>query len=417
MKRWLVPAVWLLLSSIPFPAQTAEVDSYGGWTLVQGTKTGFFHTEKIDGRWWLVTPDGNAFFSKGVCHISFEGDHSPKLGYYPYEKAVQAKYGSEGKWAEATALRLKEWNFNTVSAWSSSSMFETGLAYTVILDLGASIDEDLWLMGGFPDVFSEDFRKSLDRVAREKCQPFRGNPWLLGYFTDNELRWGPDWRSRESLLETFLKMPEESAGRKKARAFMKEKKRLPELPTDQDKLDFLEIVAGEYFRQCRQSIRRYDPDHLILGCRFGGYVLQPVLVAMRSYVDLVSYNDYAQEPPLEKLRSISSTTGKPVMITEFSFKALDSGLPNTRGAGKALQTQTERAERFAHYVQGLASLPECVGFHWFQFSDQPAEGRFDGENSNYGLVKGDDSSWDLLTNTMKEVNQGLESLAIRAKEK
>ena len=135
MKRWLVPAVWLLLSSIPFPAQTAEVDSYGGWTLVQGTKTGFFHTEKIDGRWWLVTPDGNAFFSKGVCHISFEGDHSPKLGYSPYEKAVQAKYGSEGKWAEATALRLKEWNFNTVSAWSSSSMFETGLAYTVILAL------------------------------------------------------------------------------------------------------------------------------------------------------------------------------------------------------------------------------------------------------------------------------------------
>jgi hypothetical protein len=111
---------------------------------------------------------------------------------------------------------------------------------------------------------------------------------------------------------------------------------------------------------------------------------------------------------------VSSATGKPVMITEFSFKAMDSGLPNTRGAAKPLQTQAQRAERFTHYVEGLASMTECVGFHWFQYSDQPAEGRFDGENSNYGLVKGDDSSWDLLTGTMQEVNRGLEVLAMRA---
>jgi hypothetical protein len=105
------------------------------------------------------------------------------------------------------------------------------------------------------------------------------------------------------------------------------------------------------------------------------------------------------------------------MITEFTFKALDSGLPNTRGTAGPLQTQAERAERFTHYVRGLAPLPECVGSHRFQYSDRPAAGRFDGENSNYGLVKGDDSSWELLTTTTKDVNRGLEALALRAGEK
>ena len=417
MRRGLVLFILMLFPLSHLSAQKREHDTYGGWLQLKGEKTGFFHVEKIHSRWWLISPEGNVFFSKGVCHISFEGDRSPKLGYSPYERASQAKYGSEEKWAEATAARLKKWNFNTVGAWSSPSIFKTGLVFTMILDMAASVDEELWLKGGFPDVFSEEFRSSLDGVAKEKCLALKGNPWLLGYFTDNELRWGPDWRSKESLLETFMKMSEDSAGGKRARDFMNGKNRPLHLPTDPDKEEFLQMVAEEYFRQCRDAIRRYDPNHLIIGCRFGGYVLPPVLAAMRSHVDLVSYNDYGQEPPLDKLRSISSATGKPVMITEFSFKALDSGLPNTRGAARPLQTQAERAERFTHYVQGLASLPACVGFHWFQYSDQPAEGRFDGENSNYGLVKGDDSAWDLLTSTMKEVNRGLEAIAFRAGEK
>jgi len=414
MRRGFILLGLMLFLLVPMLAQQGNYDTYGGWLQLKGEKTGFFHVGRLGGRWWLISPEGNAFFSKGVCHISFAGDESPKLSFSPYEKACLAKYGTEEKWAEATARQLKEWNFNTVGAWSSASIFNKGLVFTVILDLGASVDPDLWLKGGFPDVFSEGFRSALDRVAKEKCPSLKGNPWLLGYFTDNELRWGPDWRSKESLLETFLKMPEGSAGGQQARALMKERGHLSQPPTNQDKQEFLQIVAEEYFRQCRDAIRRYDPNHMIIGCRFGGYVLPAVLAAMRSHVDLVSYNDYGQEPPIEKLRMISSATGKPVMITEFSFKAMDSGLPNTRGAAKPLQTQAQRAERFTHYVEGLASLPECVGFHWFQYSDQPAEGRFDGENSNYGLVKGDDSSWDLLTGTMQEVNRGLEALALRA---
>jgi agarase len=86
--------------------------------------TGFFRTEQVNGVWWFVDPDGHLFISKGVNHVSFGGDYCPALGYSPYNRNVQAKYGSEEKWAEATAKRLREWDFNTIGAWSSASLFQ-----------------------------------------------------------------------------------------------------------------------------------------------------------------------------------------------------------------------------------------------------------------------------------------------------
>jgi hypothetical protein len=127
------------------------------------------------------------------------------------------------------------------------------------------------------------------------------------------------------------------------------------------------------------------------------------------YFDIVSYNSYNPNAPAEKLSQITEITGKPTMVTEFSFKAMDSGLPNTKGAAKPLATQQERADGFAAYVEALAVHPSCVGFHWFEFRDQPKEGRrLDGENSNYGLVKLDFTPWEVLTKRMTAVNAKLE---------
>ena len=50
-----------------------------------------------------------------------------------------------------------------------------------------------------------------------------------------------------------------------------------------------------------------------------------------------------------------------------------------------------------------------VGYHWFEYRDEPKEGRFDGENSNYGVVKIDFSPWDVLTARMTAVNAGIDA--------
>jgi agarase len=110
------------------------------------------------------------------------------------------------------------------------------------------------------------------------------------------------------------------------------------------------------------------------------------------------------------------------MITEFSFKSMDSGLYNTIGAGDAVLTQKDRADLFTNYVQDLAKLPSCLGFYWFKYRDQPKQGAgtrspggWGGENSNYGLVKIDGTPWSVLVDQMKKINASIEEIAVGAK--
>ena len=59
-----------LLSAMPIHAADAASarDRFGGWTGKKFKATGFFRVEK-DERWWLVTPEGNAFLSFGINHL------------------------------------------------------------------------------------------------------------------------------------------------------------------------------------------------------------------------------------------------------------------------------------------------------------------------------------------------------------
>ena len=52
----------------------SDHDRFGGWR--DGPKqsaTGFFRAVRLDGKWWLVDPDGALFFSLGVDCVVPEG--------------------------------------------------------------------------------------------------------------------------------------------------------------------------------------------------------------------------------------------------------------------------------------------------------------------------------------------------------
>jgi agarase len=396
----------LLALMLPFcHLCAATYDSYGGWLEFKGKQSGFFHTEQIQGRWWLVSPEGNAFFSKGVDHVAFtpESDSAPKA---PDDPAA---------WARTTAEQLRGWNFNTLGAWSSPQLYTAGLAYAPMADVAASAGRDVWLKGGVIDYFSPQFQQAADRAAQRICAPRANDPWVLGYFTDNELRWGADWRGTNSLLEQYLQLPANAAGCQKATAFLNARGHAPNGPSAEDQSEFLGLVAAEYARVASEEIRRADPNHLVLGCRFALYPGDAAIRAVGRYFDVISYHSYNSMPPVDRLEQITRLTGKPILLSEFSFKAMDSGLPNTKGAAKPVATQEDRAKGLASYVEALAALPGCVGYHWFQYRDQPKEGRrLDGENSNYGVVKIDGSPWETLTSRMKAVNGEIEDLRAKA---
>lgn len=399
---------------------------------------GFFYVAQRNGALWLVDPLGCAFVSKGVNHISPYGDYAPTLGYSPYERMVRAKYGGFDSWLEATVVRLRGWGFNTIGSWSYEQLF-TQMPYTLMLDVMASYGFD-WVTGRVPDIFDPRFEEHARSVAAKKCAPRTHDPLLIGYFLDNELRWGPDWRSPRHLLDDFIRLPPDAPGKRAAaetllEAFSGDLAQLSatlgvEIKSLDDLLRYTgDLPAGGLFDSARslflsrfteryvsvavRAVRSHDPNHLILGVRFAGPPPREVLEVVGKYVDVVTLNYYTygnHEPPVGVLRWVHEVTGKPVMVTEFSYKAMDSGLPNTRGAGQPVRDQRERAYYTARYVLSIIELPFVVGYHWFQYTDQPAHGRFDGENSNFGLVTIDDEPWELLTSVFTFVNANVEGV-------
>lgn len=393
-----------LASGLITSSALAQYDSYGGWTKLQGKKTGFFHTEQIKGRWWLVTPEGNAFYSKGVETVDFGPDRRNP----PADKE---------KAAAAVVRQLRSWNFNTIGLWSVKV---PGMPWFAHLGFAANFVPNMWLLGIVPDYFSPEFRESVEKQAATMCPGLANDPWLIGYFTDNEIRWVPDIRSQDSTLDAMLKKDPSSPGYQRAVAFLKERGRTPETLTFDDEAEFLGVAAAEYGRVVRDAIRKYDKNHLILGSRFNSLAPEQLTRALTPYYDVFSLNNYEHRAPTYKLREINRISGKPTMVTEFSFKAMDSGLYNTIGAGDPVLTQQDRADLFTAYVQDLAGLPFNVGHGWFRYRDQPKEsaGRSPGgmgaENSNYGLVKIDGEPWSLLVDRMTRVNGGIEELAAEA---
>ena len=86
-------------------AQAPAGDPYGGAPVHLHKGTGYFTLAKVGNRWTLVTPDGNAFWMRGVQHAS-ESFLEPGV--------LQQKYGNVNTWAVQRNRRLLSWGFNTI---------------------------------------------------------------------------------------------------------------------------------------------------------------------------------------------------------------------------------------------------------------------------------------------------------------
>jgi len=121
---------------------------------------------------------------------------------------------------------------------------------------------------------------------------------------------------------------------------------------------------------------------MILGMRWA-WISDPVLASGWECFDVFSINCYSVDPTSAIERVNELKVDLPVMIGEFHFGALDSGLTAT--GLEAVATQKDRGRAYRYYCEHAAAHPMCVGAHYFQCYDQFVLGRFDGENYNIGL--------------------------------
>ena len=376
---------------------------------------GFFRVGALpDGRDTLLDGQGAPFFVRGVDHVQFKGHWCAALKKFPHREWNETRYSSEEAWRVETVGRLKKWGFNTLTGVPDEGLLHRGLAHTETLGFGRRIcqkdgknDPDAVISRSFPNVFSSDFASRCDAWAKERCGKLRDDKTLVGYFLDNELPWWgntpqSEWPSFVGMYDVVAALPPEHTARKALEMFRCGRPKGESL--DETKAKFLELVAERYFSTCVDAVRRHDPDHLILGCRFASFVgaAKCVWQTAAKWCDVLSVNCYPfvdfgtgrmidrrdGDPIREVFDRHHAWTKRPLMVTEWSVIGLDSGLPCKRGCGQRVKTQAERAKAAEMCARFFMSCPYVVGYDWFMWVDEPALGiseKFP-EDSNYGLI-------------------------------
>ena len=401
----------------PLPAEPA-LDPYGGRMDKSGVKTGFFHTQKIGARWWLVDPDGHLFLHVGVDTVSPGPTSAPVA------------------WASSATHLLHDNGFNGAGAWSATPALRAvpaPLVYTVIGQPGTTRSGGFLATFGkqhgltrqvaghvaYPHgcipVFDPDFPAFCDAFAKPLAA-LKDDPYLLGYFSDNEMPL--------PVLDNYLALrPDDrkmGANYRAAKAWLAARKgwnATVDDITEEDRDDWTEYVLDRYFALTTAAIRRYDPHHLCLGSRFVGYsAWSPAAFrAAGRYLDVIAINDYGVwQPDPVSVAEWTEWSGKPVLISEFYAKGMDSGMPNTTGAGWTVATQGDRGLFYQTFTLGLLESKNVVGWHWFKYRDNdPADKTADPSNrdSNKGVVSLHDVPYTPLLDQMRALNDSVYAVA------
>jgi agarase len=388
-----------------------DMDVYGGWKGLAGKKTGFFHVEQLGGRWWFVTPEGNAYF------------------------LLQMGWADKG-----TGPRLKSWGFNCAEA-------ESGLPYVVDVRFFRELNTPFpiehspfyppWMT--FPDVFDPAWPKICEEQAKRVLGSTVNDPLLVGYFLENEicqdgwyeavLRSGKDAPCRKAFVEVARKYyadkPDDFAkdwkdlGLAKIDDIMNAEGAAPKVPGLVSA--WLSAVAERAYSIPVAAAKAVDPNHLCLGVRLANAPLPPmeILGAMGKYFDVISMNLYNMHPDrvlshvFTLIPALNAMTGRPTITTEFSFRGGDTAHPNTMGALPTVKTQADRAIGYMSYVAALASIPSHIGVAWYKYPDDNTKGAWDdySEDCNFGTVDLSNRPYAVLTEAMKTTNSIIYELA------
>lgn len=351
---------------------------------------------------------------------------------------LHRKFGAQfmEPWRHSALARLRSWGFNTLGKSCDDGLCHPEhtagrVAYLPIVQFTGryahvSGGQDTW--GPMHDPFDPAFRDAVAAQLNKVVAACKDDPWCIGYFIDNELSWGSakagDPKLRYALALGALKaQPDASPARQALLAQLQQNYgdvgklnaawktgfagwddlKAPTAPfspaVEADFQRYQKSFATQYFTVVSTELRRLDPHHLYLGCRFANFTPECVQAAAE-LCDGLSFNIYRQR--LDKEWDFLRSINKPVIIGEFHVGAPDRGMFNT-GLVEAAN-QTLRAAMVQDYVRSVADHPSFIGCHWFRYDDEPLLGHTgNGENFNIGLVSITDTPYPELVAAFRSV--------------
>lgn len=373
----------------------------------------FFHLRQVNGKWFLLSPEGEPFFLRGANHF---GDGT----YLPLNR--EEKYGDVANWRTSVVRRHREWGFNYLppsigpsevstepippsrgndgktksnapgyrtNEWTAEAFAESGMPFTAFLGYPKQY---MAAPGNMPDVFSREFREGVDRRCREFCGPLKDNPNLIGYHYCQNPPWHEhagaffDWcheimnDGREAKLvwaglmrriygtverwrETYT-TPISSFDELADLNFPLDGK-ISAVKLRRDKIAFMQRVCAEWYKVYHDAIRRYDPNHLIFGDR-NSLHLQPLsdwaIHTMKPYIDVLSINVMGpMSVTLQEMEQVTCHWDGPIHIADTGAGIYNGTYPK---APYMCRDLSEFENIYSTYTKLGIEHPQVIGLGW-----------------------------------------------------
>lgn len=382
-----------------------ELKKYSGRTLFYSDATGPFWSIGVNA---FMNPSGNDPLTEVIARSS-------------YKTVYEDQFRS-----------LTQNGFNTLGGWSNVDRLNDRLPFGIVL-FDASVDEDMPMMAplinvkggqvpagdsGEPcpirDPYNKQYQAALDKYIKAKVEKYRESKSLLCYWIGHEFGWGDseviDFSDYLHSKDISLKLQE----------WLKQNGKTN--PTKQDLREFATVVVSDWFALVVQTIKKYDPNHLISSPKLsvydrGAHLHKPLdlghFESFRGHFDLLSVDTYTAEEAypiglVNDLRGISYMLDLPVLVAEFGTRQKMDGWTNTPGAPKFVASQQERTDRYRSQVMQLFEEPWIVGAHWFKWGDHFSQRH----QMNQGMVTvkgGAIAPYTELVDGMRRVNLDIQS--------
>lgn len=383
----------------------SDRDRFGGWRARMFKATGFFRTEHDGKRWWLVTPEGNAFLSFGINHYhagwwaqNYNRDH--------WTKTFGAKRPWDNTWRncfrKAALADIERLGLNTLGIHTDAQILTDppAGAYIPYVRRYEPIVFSHYLKPPperYVDIFAPAFEKQCATAAQEMAAPYVEDPMLLGYcmadcpiLTDGDVKsmGGTTWprilrnlgarapgkqayvaamRKRYSDVATF------NAHYTTAFATWDELAaavnwRTTAAPVNKAESDdneaFLLLCIDRYYSVAKAALHRVDPNHLFFGDKINANTdcLDSIIEVTSRHTDLVNYQYYARWPGQKALLDRSTRrVNLPFLNGDSAYSVPGGMMPAPYGPHA--RDHAERAEWLREFCEGAFARTEFVGWH------------------------------------------------------
>ncbi len=433
-----------------------ERDKFGGWTGKKFKSTGFFRLEK-DERWWLVTPEGNAFLSFGINHLH------PGLWRLPHNRdAWKEIFGIENlqdasqfkpalrEWFLATC---KDFGINTVGVHCDLTVANTPAPAMPYMQPFRTVEIPHWHPvipdERFVDIFAPEHEQHCDKLAQEIVAPLRSDPYLLGYsMTDCPLFTEEDCRERTDVIggkrrptrsigwpRRLRNLGPSAPGKQAYVNLMKKLYRgdisgfnetystsfdsfdalaaaenwrldsdLSNASETHDNVEFLQACVARYYECARDAIRRYDTNHLFVGDKLNANTdsVDTVVRTTSRFTDVIFYQMYAkyevQKPGLDRW---SKRIDKPIINGDSAFTMVRQADEMPNPFGPIANSMEERIEWTVEFFHKAFARPEFIGWHYCGLIDATLKNPWSTRRQHTGLVGTKGVRYDNLQNAIK----------------